>query len=127
MVAFLKTEEQNATRPQEGSSSCITSPPLIILSILVAPVVAADCTTEEGKAEAANDFLWKHYDPAGTIVHASEEDGLFELYFFPYQSDGSEEPECSGWVRVDDQCRVTDAQGRSLEDAGLREQVLTCR
>ena len=99
--------------------------PALLLCASLAAQADWDCTTEKGKAEAANDFLWEHYDLAGAIVYPPE-DGLIEVYFYPYQPDGSEEPECTGRVRVDNQCRVLDAEGRSLDDAALREKTLTC-
>ena len=81
-----------------------------------------DCTTEEGKAEAILAFLDTHYGDVSSIIY-SPEDGPIEVYFHPYEP---EERDCAGWVRIDDECRVLDAEGRSLDEATLREQVLPC-
>ena len=105
-----------------------TSRSLLAAILLYAPLTALagwDCTTKDGKLEAILAFGDAHYGEVSSLIYASR-DGMFEVYFYPYRPDPSEDIECTGWVQVDDECRVLNAEGRSLDDATLREKTLPC-
>ena len=86
------------------------------------PVSAGDCTTDDAKGDALYVFLEKHYGPVSTIGYPSDQGTgfLMDVYFHPYERD------CEGTVKVDDECRITDAGGAPLDSAGARERAFRC-
>ena len=99
------------------------------------PAHAADCSTVDLKLEALDDFLGKHYSVGASANSIPDEDTglmdvMFALYFppdHPLRHDGSEWPVlCTGWVRVADDCGISDAEGTPLDSARSREQTIDC-
>ena len=69
------------------------------------------------------DFLEEHYGPVFVMAYPSDQGtGLVEVYFHPYEP---QEQDCEGMVKVDDKCRITDAEGNPLNRAS-REHVFRC-
>lgn len=101
-------------------------PALALTCILpAAPVHALDCTTDDAKGEAVVVFLEKHYPSAFIMVHGADRDtGLTEVRFFPNTNE-PQERDCRGQVRVEDDCRITGAEGTPLNRAS-REHVFRC-
>ena len=89
-----------------------------------APKAGADCSTDDTKGEALVVFLEKHYGDVTVMAYPSDQGtGLLDVYFHPYEP---QEKDCEGVVRVDDECRVTDAEGAPLDSARARQRAFRC-
>lgn len=97
---------------------------LLAAMLAFASVHADDCTTDEARGEALVVFLEKHYGDVSVMAYPSDQGtGLWDVYFYPYQP---QERDCEGVVRVDDGCRITDADGTPLDRARARERAFQC-
>ena len=77
---------------------------ILMLAGCVAPARAGDCPTDEAKLDAISDFIHEHYGNVFSMISSPPEDlRLFELTFWPYEP----EVECTGAVRVADDCAVS--------------------
>ena len=86
---------------------------IVLLAVLAAsvPAGAGECTTTDEKVDAILVFAEEHYGPNASMIYSFEEDpDLFEVQIFPYDP----EVECTGRVRVSDECVVAEATEQAI-------------
>ena len=97
----------------------------LFVAVLAPHIHAGDCTTDDAKGEALVVFLEEHYGDVTVMAYPSDQGaGLMEVYFHTYQP---QEKDCEGVVKVDDDCRITDADGTPLDSARARQRTFQCK
>ena len=87
-----------------------------------------NCTTHDERMDAIEEYLVgiygrQIYSSLSVLSLVGDEDDQYQVYFSP---DSQSEKYCGGKLSVDKDCQIGDADGTVLDNAALREQIISC-
>ena len=102
----------------------------LVAVLLLAPVLAvspasaaSDCFTGDDRTDAILLFIERYYEWTFLTTHGYDDDPA--KYLIEFDLDDSK-VECTGLVRVEADCEITDAEGTPLTSARARAEAITC-